>query len=109
MKISALCKLIEESLISGKYPLSSEIEKQMSQRVKISNKSSTDSLKDEIIIIETKLDDFYVINNYSSNLTHLPGLIEMDSLDSFKMLSRRVNRINTNGLDEVTFQKNSPA
>lgn len=109
MKISALCKLIEESLHSGKYPLSSEIEKQLSQRVQISNISSTDSLKDESIIIETKLDDFYVINNYSSNLTHLPGLIEMDSLDSFKILSRRVNRINKNGPDEVTFKKTSTA
>lgn len=67
----------------------------MSQRVQINNKSSTDNLKDENIIIETRLDEFYVTNNYNSKLSHLPGLIEMDSLDSFKILSRRLNRVST--------------
>jgi hypothetical protein len=93
LKISELCKLIEESLRTGKYPFSSENEVKMSQRVQINSKSTTDSLKDENIIIEIKLDDFYVINNYNCKLSHLPGIIEIDSLDSFKMLSRRLSRI----------------
>lgn len=109
MKTSELCKLIEESLQTGKYPFSSEIERRTSPRVQINNKSSTDSLKDENIIIETKLDDFYVINNYNSKLLHLPGIIEMDSIESFKMLSRRLGRINqtTESNHEIKFRKST--
>jgi hypothetical protein len=34
-----------------------------------------------------------VLNNYIQSIQHLPGVIEIDALDSFKMLSRRVGRM----------------
>jgi hypothetical protein len=92
MKISELCKLIEESIHSGKYPLDQEIEKQMASHVQVINRSS-DDLKDEDINIEVRLKDLYVLNNYIQSIQHLPGVIETDALDSFKMLSRRQGRI----------------
>ncbi len=96
MKISDLCKLIEESFRSGKYPLSSETEKRLSSFVKIINKSPSEDLKGDNIIIETRIEEFFVLNNYIPSISHLPGIIEMDSLDSFKMLSRRVERSSAN-------------
>jgi hypothetical protein len=93
MKISELCKLIEESIHSGKYPLDQEIEKQMASHVQVINRSSSDDLKDEDINIEVRLKDLYVLNNYIQSIQHLPGVIETDALDSFKMLSRRQGRI----------------
>ncbi|WP_148686145.1 hypothetical protein [Candidatus Nitrosocosmicus hydrocola] len=96
MKISDLCKLIEESFRSGKYPLSSETEKRLSSFVKIINKSHSEDLKGDNIIIETRIEEFFVLNNYIPSISHLPGIIEMDSLDSFKMLSRRVERSSAN-------------
>ncbi|HEX6293671.1 MAG TPA: hypothetical protein VFZ46_00825 [Nitrososphaeraceae archaeon] len=33
------------------------------------------------------------MNNYIQSIQHLPGVIEIDALDSFKMLSRRIGRI----------------
>jgi len=92
MKISELCKLIEESIHSGKYPLDQEIEKQMASHVQVINRSSSDDLKDEDINIEVRLKDLYVSNNYIQSIQHLPGVIETDALDSFKMLSRRLER-----------------
>lgn len=96
MKISDLCTLIEESFHTGKYPLSSETEKRFSASVKITNKSSSEDLKGESIIIETRIEEFFVLNNYIPSISHLPGIIEMDSLDSFKMLCRRVDRKSSN-------------
>ena len=93
MKISELCKMIEDSIHSGKYPLNQEIEKQMASHVEVINRSSSDDLKDEDIKIEVRLKDLYVLNNYIQSLQHLPGVIEIDALDSFKMLSRRQGRI----------------
>lgn len=93
MKISELCKLIEESIHSGKYPLDQEIEKQMASHVQVINRSSSDDLKDEDINIEVRLKDLYVSNNYIQSIQHLPGVIETEALDSFKMLSRRQGRI----------------
>jgi len=93
MKISELCKLIEESIHSGKYPLDQKIEKQMANKVQVINRSSSDDLKDEDINIEVRLKDLYVSNNYIQSIQHLPGVIETDALDSFKMLSRRQGRI----------------
>jgi len=92
MKISELSKLIEESIHSGKHPLDQEIEKQMASHVQVINRSS-DDLKDEDINIEVRLKDLYVLNNYIQSIQHLPGVIETDALDSFKMLSRRQGRI----------------
>ena len=96
--------MIEESFHSGKYPLAHETEKQRSKLVKVINRSSSDEMKGENIIIETRINDFFVMNNYVSEITHLPGMIEMDTLDSFKMLSRRIDRIK-NDLSNVTIKK----
>jgi hypothetical protein len=90
MKISELCKMIENSIHSGKYPLDQDTEKQMAGLVQVINRSLSDDLKDEDIRIEVKLKDLYVLNNYIQGIQHLPGVIEIDALDSFKMLSRRM-------------------
>jgi hypothetical protein len=63
MKISELCKMIENSIHSGKYPLDLEIEKQMAGLVQVINRSSSDDLKDKDIRIEIRLKDLYVLNN----------------------------------------------
>ena len=94
MKISELCKMIEDSIRSEKYPLDQDIEKQMTGLVQVINRSSSDDLKEEKDIkIEVRLKDLYVLNNYIQSIQHLPGVIEIDALDSFKMLSRRIGRI----------------
>jgi hypothetical protein len=93
MKISELCKMIEDSIHSGRYPLDQDIEKQTAGLVQIINRSSSDDLKDKDIKIEIRMKDLYVLNNYIQSIQHIPGVIEIDALDSFKMLSRRVGRI----------------
>jgi hypothetical protein len=93
MKISELCKMIEDSIHSGKYPLDQESEKQMTGLVQVINRSPSDDLKEKDIKIEVRIKDLYVLNNYIQGIQHLPGVIEIDALDSFKMLSRRVGRI----------------
>ena len=93
--------MIEESFRSGKYPLAQETEKQRSKLVKVINRSSSDDMKGDNIIIETRINDFFVMNNYVSQIAHLPGMIEMDTLDSFKMLSRRIDRIK-NDVSNIT-------
>ncbi|MBD0360969.1 MAG: hypothetical protein ICV56_09710, partial [Nitrososphaeraceae archaeon] len=65
----------------------------MEHDVQIINRSSSDDLKDNDIKIEVRIKDLYVLNNYIQNIQHLPGVIELDAVDSFKMLSRRVGRI----------------
>ena len=104
MQISELCKMIEESFRSGKYPLTQESEKQKSQLVKVINRSDSEDMKGDNIVIETRITDFFVMNNYVSEITHLPGMIEMDALDSFKMLSRRIDRVK-NDLSNITIKK----
>ena len=96
--------MIEESFRSGKYPLTQESEKQKSQLVKVINRSDSEDMKGDNIIIETRITDFFVMNNYVSEITHLPGMIEMDALDSFKMLSRRIDRVK-NDLSNITIKK----
>jgi hypothetical protein len=93
MKISELCKMIEDSIHSGRYPLDQDNEKQMGRHVQIINRTSSDDLKDKDIKIEVRIKDLYVLNNYIQSIQHLPGVIEIDAVDSFKMLSRRVGRI----------------
>src|SRR5215217_4931944 len=93
MKISELCKMIEDSIHSGRYPLDEDCEKQMAGLVQILNRSSSDDLRYKDIKIEVRIKDLYVLNNYIQSIQHLPGVIEIDTLDSFKMLSRRVGRI----------------
>jgi hypothetical protein len=102
MKISELCKMIEESIRSGIYPMDQETEKQMAGQVQIKNKSSSDDLKDKEIKIEVRLNDLYVLNNYVQSIQHLPGAIEVDALDSFKMLCRRTARMQT---PDISFHK----
>jgi len=96
--------MIEESFRSGKYPLTQESERQKSQLVKVINRSASEDMKGDNIIIETRISDFFVMNNYVSEITHLPGMIEMDTLDSFKMLSRRIDRVK-NDLSNITIKK----
>jgi hypothetical protein len=96
--------MIEESFRSGKYPLTQETEKRMSKLVKVINRSSSEDMKGDNIIIETRISDFFVMNNYVAEITHLPGMIEMDTLDSFKMLSRRIDRAK-NDVNNITIKK----
>jgi hypothetical protein len=102
MKISQLCKMIEDSFHSGRYPMNQNIEKQMVDFVQIINRSSSDDLKDKDIKIEIRLKDLYVLNNYIQSIQHLPGVIEIDALDSFKMLSRRIERIEKSNISFYT-------
>jgi hypothetical protein len=39
------------------------------------------------------MQNLYTINNYLPTIQHLPGVIETDVLDSFRMLCRRSGRI----------------
>ena len=99
MKISELCKMIEDSIHSGRYPLGQDTEKQMAGLAQIINRSSSDDLKDnKDIKIEVRIKDLYVLNNYVQSIQHLPGVIEIDALASFKMLSRRVERIENSNI-----------
>ena len=93
IKLSELRKMIEDSVHSWRYPLDQDTEKQMAGLVQIINRSSSDDLKDKDIKIEVTIKDLYVLNNYIQSIQHLPGVIEIDALDSFKMLSRRIGRI----------------
>jgi hypothetical protein len=92
MKVSELCKMIQGSIYSGKYPLEDN-QRSLANSVQVINKSSSDDLKSNDIRIEVRLQDLYVLNNYVPNMQHLPGIIELDILDSFKMLCRRLARI----------------
>jgi hypothetical protein len=60
--------MIEDSIHSGRYPLDQENEKQLAGSVQVSNRSLSDDLRES-------------------------DIIEIDALDSFKMLSRRIGRI----------------
>src|SRR5574342_29255 len=105
MKISELCKMIDDSFHSRRYPLDQDIEKQMAGLVQVINRSSSDDLKQEKDIkIEIRLKDLYVLNNYIQNIQHLPGVIEIDALDSFKMLSRRIGRIEKSNISFHTYK-----
>ena len=81
--------MIEDSIQSGRYPLDQETEKQLAGLVQVINRSSSDDLTESDIRIEVRLQDLYVLNNYIQTIQHLPGVIEIDAIDSFKMLSRR--------------------
>ena len=92
MKVSELCKMVQDSIHSGKYPLEDN-QRDLANSIQIINRSSSDDLKSSDIKIEVRLQDLFVLNNYVSNIQHLPGIIEIDALDSFKMLCRRLERI----------------
>ena len=95
MKISQLCKMIEDSIHNGKYPLEDQ-QKYFANSLQVINRSDSDyDLKESSgeIKVEVRTQGLYVISNYVSNIEHLPGVIEVDVLDSFKMLCRRLGRI----------------
>ena len=93
MKISELCKMIEDSMHSGRYPLETVTQKKLATALQIINKSETEDLIGPDIMIETRVQNLYVINNYVPNIQHLPGVIELDALDSFKMICRKLDRL----------------
>jgi hypothetical protein len=101
MKISELCSMIEESIHTGKYPFESQQQKNLAKSVKIINRSDSEDLKSNDIKIEIRLKKLYVLNNYVPNIEHLPGMIEMDLLDSFKMLCRRAERISSDSITNI--------
>jgi hypothetical protein len=94
MKISDLCRMIEDSIHNAKYPLGDQ-EQHLAKYVEVINESGSEDLKNEDIKIKVRIENVYTINNYVPNMEHLPGIIEMDILDSFKMLCRRIARIQT--------------
>lgn len=93
MKISELCKMIEDSFHSGKYPLQDIQQKRLTNLVEVINRSDSEDLKSSNIKIEIRIQNLYTINNYVPNIQHLPGVIEIDVLDSFKMLCRRLEKV----------------
>ena len=101
MKISDLCNMIQESILTGKYPLENEIQKKFAKTVKIINRSNSEDLKSNDIKIEVRIQDLYTLNNYVANIEHLPGIIEMDILDSFKMICRRLGRISPDMITNI--------
>ena len=100
MKFSELCRMIEESIHAEKYPLEDQEQKNFAKLVKITNRSESDDLKSNDIKIEVRIQNLFVLNNYVPDIEHLPGIIEMDILDSFKILSRRIGRISS---DLITY------
>ena len=100
MKVSELCTMIEESIYAGKYPLEDQ-QKNFAKLVKITNRSESDDLKSNDIKIEVRIQNLFVLNNYVSNIEHLPGIIEMDILDSFKILCRRISRISSDLITNI--------
>lgn len=93
MKISDLCKMIEESVHSGRYPLDTDAQKKLARALQVINRSGTEDMKAEDILIETRVQELFVVNNYVPNIRHLPGVIELDSIDSFKMICRKLERL----------------
>jgi hypothetical protein len=106
MMISQLCKMIEDSIHSGKYPLDDD-QKRLAHLVKVVNGSaSEDDLKSRDIKIEVRIQNLYILSNYVPNIEHLPGVIEIDVLDSFKILCRRWQRLDkSNSIDNTTIAK----
>jgi hypothetical protein len=87
--------MIEDSIHNGKYPLEDQ-QKYFANSLQVINRSDSDyDLKKGSgeIKVEVRIQGLYVTSNYVSNIEHLPGVIEVDVLDSFKMLCRRLGRI----------------
>jgi hypothetical protein len=95
VKISEICKMIEDSIHDGKYPLEDQ-HKRFSNSLQVINRSDSDDLKSSEIKIEVRIQGLYIISNYVPNIEHLPGVIEVDVLDSFKILCRRLGRMTDN-------------
>lgn len=95
MKVSELCIMIEDSIKSGRYPLETETQKKCASLLKVTNKSPSDDLRSGDAAVEIRVGDLYVMTNFSQNMQHLPGVIEADVVDSFKLICRKVDRIDT--------------
>lgn len=93
MKISELCKMIEDSVHSGRYPLDTDVQKKLAGTLQVINRSDSEDLKASNILIETRVQELYVVSNYAPNIQHLPGVIELDVIDSFKMICRKIDRL----------------
>ncbi|HEY9490869.1 MAG TPA: hypothetical protein VIP56_02700 [Nitrososphaeraceae archaeon] len=93
--------MIEESIHAEKYPLENQEQKNFAKLVKITNRSESDDLKSNDIKIEVRIQNLFVLNNYVPDIEHLPGIIEMDILDSFKMLCRRAQRVSSDFISEI--------
>jgi hypothetical protein len=91
--------MIEDSIHNGQYPLKNE-HKPYSNLLQVINRSDSDDLKSSEIKIEVRMRGLYIISNYVPNIQHLPGVIEGDVLDYFKILCRRLQRMN----DDTTMQ-----
>jgi hypothetical protein len=85
--------MIEDSVRSGRYPLDTDAQKKLAGSLQVINRSESEDLKAVNIRIETRVRDLYVINNYVPNIQHLPGVIELDAIDSFKMICRKLERL----------------
>jgi len=95
MKVSELCSMIEDSIKSGRYPLETETQKKCAALLKVTNKAASDDLRSGDAAVEVRVGDLYFATNFSQNMQHLPGVIEMDVLDCFKLICRKVDRIDT--------------
>jgi hypothetical protein len=91
-KISQLCKMIEDSIHGGKYPLEDQ-QKRFANSLQVINRSDSDDLKRSSEIKKVRIQGLYIITNYVHNIEHLPGVIEVDVLDFFKILCRRLGQI----------------
>ena len=89
--------MIEDSIHSGKYPLDDQ-QKRFANSLQVINRSDSDDLKSNEIIIEVRIKGLYVTSNYVPDFEHLPGIIEVDVLDSFKILCRRLGRMTDNAV-----------
>ncbi len=95
MKVSELCAMIQESVRSARYPLATDTEKKFAGSVQVSLKSGADDLKARDIAVEVRVHDLYVINNYVPNIQHLPGIIEAEAVESYRMICRKIDRLDT--------------
>lgn len=101
MKISELCSMIQESIQAGRYPFENENQRKYAKFVKIVNRSDSEDLKSNDIRIEVQIQELFTLNNYVANMEHLPGMIELDILDSYKMLCRRVERVSSDLITNI--------
>ncbi|MGA9153749.1 MAG: hypothetical protein WBZ36_24475 [Candidatus Nitrosopolaris sp.] len=104
VKVSQLCKMIEDSIHGGKYPLQNE-RNPYSNLLQVINRSDSDDLKSSEIKIEVRMRGLYIISNYVPNIQHLPGIIEGDVLDYFKILCRRLERMNDDTMQSPTMHR----
>jgi hypothetical protein len=90
--------MIQDSIRSARYPFSTDVEKRLAPQVQVTPKGgSEDQLSSGDIAVEVRVQNFYVLTNYVSGISHLPGLIEADVIESFKMICRRFDRLDASG------------